>query len=77
MDLFDVYSQCQGCGKFNLIKGTKERHGNQTQGVACQFCNNTTWIQQSTVSARTFDYERAKRKEAQVVKQIKNRASKF
>lgn len=77
MSLYDVYCQCSSCGKFNLIPGTIENHGNQTHGIKCQYCNKSTWIQQSTISPRTFDHERAKRKEAQVMKQIKTQASKL
>jgi hypothetical protein len=72
-----VHVQCASCGLFNLIKGTKKNHGSQTHGVKCQYCDKSTWIQQSTISPRTFDIERAKRKEAQVMKQIKTQTSKI
>ena len=77
MHLYDVYCQCSSCGKFNLIKGSKETHGHATSGVVCEYCRGNRWELQTVISTRTFDLERTKRKEAQYIKQINTRASRF
>lgn len=70
---WQVYAQCMECGHWTLIQGSAETHGNYTHNQKCEDCGSGRFDPRSTTSKRTFNLERAMKKEKEVKKMIEKR----
>lgn len=68
-----IFAVCLACGEWTKIKVTKENSFKGTFSERCTSCNAMRLDPQSSISDRTFDLDRAKRKSLEVKRKIKHR----
>ena len=66
----NVYAQCRSCGDWTYIIGTEENYGRATNKTYCEHCGSHQLDPQSTISERTFDVDRARKKSNRIKKQL-------
>lgn len=70
---WQTYYQCMECGGWTLCQGSKETNGHHVRDQKCEHCGSGRFNPQSATSKRTFNVDRAKKKEAEVKKVIAKR----
>lgn len=65
---YKVYAQCWDCGEWTFIEADMKKYGNATNDERCEHCDSHRLNPQSTISERSFDPIRAKKKKKNVLK---------
>lgn len=72
-----VYYQCFECGHWTLFQSSKELLGHCEYRSKCEACGSIRLDPQSAISQRTFNLERARKKETEVKKLAEKRKVRF
>ena len=72
-DRWATWYQCMECGGWTLIQSDEEHHGHALPDSKCTHCESRRFNPQSATSKRTFNEERAKKKEKEIKKEIEKR----
>lgn len=70
---WQTWYQCNYCGGWTLFQSDEEHHGHYLPGSQCSHCGSKSFNSQSATSKRTFNEERAKKREAVVKKELEKK----
>lgn len=70
---WQTWYQCNNCGHWTLFQSDEEHHGHRLPDQVCEDCGGKNFNPQSATSKRTFNEERAKKKEREIKKLIEKK----
>lgn len=70
---WQTYYQCNSCAHWTLFQSDQEHHGHYLPEHRCESCGGKNFNQQSATSKRTFNVERARKKENDLKKLIEKK----